>query len=164
MLPVPPMSPVGPSACHQHSASLMGCPGITSMCCHHSNCLEFHAASSHLSSAASLHRGSQRLHVLVGTGMLLLLSLGFHFPCAAEQISTLLMSSLGWGGGGVCVLLERWSVSVCHAVFGQGAHGDAGLVIENRSSLSLASPQLLTACLQFASISSLGSVLPALYV
>lgn len=158
------MSSVGPSTYHQHSASLMGCPGIICVCCHHSSCLEFHAASSCLSGAASLHRGSKRLHVFVGTGMLLLLSQDFYFPCEAKQISTLLMSSPGWWGGDVCVLLERRSASVCHAVFGQGAHGDAGLVIENRSSLSLASPQLLTACLQFANISSLGSILPALYV
>lgn len=89
------MSPVGPSA------SLVGSPGITYMCCHHSSCLEFYAASSHLSGAASLHEASQSLHV-VGIGMLLLLSLDFYFPCEAKQISLLLMSSQG-GVGEVCM-------------------------------------------------------------
>lgn len=40
--------------------------------------------------------------MVVGTGMLLLLSLDFHFPCEAKQISTLLMSSQD-GVGEVCV-------------------------------------------------------------
>lgn len=40
--------------------------------------------------------------MLVGTGTLLLLSLGFYFPCEAKQISTLLISSQD-GLGEVCV-------------------------------------------------------------